>query len=339
MTATDPSIELMRLINAYQVSQALHVAATLGVADQLRDGRKSYDDLARACGAHPTSLYRLLRALAAVGVFSETDNKEFSLTPLGVRLTTDALDSRRNYARWIGTTGQWRSWGNLLHCIKSGESASKFTLGMDAWTYRMQNPEEEAVFNSAMTNNSRSEAQAVLEAYDFSKFGCVVDVGGGQGLLLKEILLSCPASRGILFDQSQVVASADEVLASAGLAQRCQIVAGSFFEHVPKDGDLYVMKAIIHDWDDSASIEILRTCRRAMLPTARLALIERVVGPPNESPEGKFSDLNMMVQYGALERTRQEFQDLLKRSGFEMAEVVPTRSPMSIVVGRPVSTI
>ena len=203
----------------------------------------------------------------------------------------------------------------------------------------MQNPEEEAVFNSAMTNNSRSEAQAVLEAYDFSKFGCVVDVGGGQGLLLKEILLSCPASRGILFDQSQVVASADEVLASAGLAQRCQIVAGSFFEHVPKDGDLYVMKAIIHDWDDSASIEILRTCRRAMLPTARLALIERVVGPPNESPEGKLSDLNMMVQYGALERTRQEFQDLLKRSGFEMAEVVPTRSPMSIVVGRPVSTI
>ena len=128
MTATDPSIELMRLINAYQVSQALHVAATLGVADQLRDGRKSYDDLARTCGAHPTSLYRLLRALAAVGVFSETDNKEFSLTPLGVRLTTDALDSRRNYARWIGTTGQWRSWGNLLHCIKSGESASKFTL-------------------------------------------------------------------------------------------------------------------------------------------------------------------------------------------------------------------
>ncbi len=229
MTAPDPSIELMRLINAYQVSQALHVAATLGVADQLREGRKSFDDLAQACGAHPTSLYRLLRALAAVGVFHETGNKEFSLTPLGVCLTTDAPGSRRNYARWIGTTGQWRSWANLLHCIKSGESASKFTLGMDAWTYRMQNPEEQAVFNSAMTGNSRSEAQAVLEAYDFSQFGCVVDVGGGQGLLLKEILLACPVTRGVLFDQSQVVASADQVLASAGLAQRCQIVAGSFF--------------------------------------------------------------------------------------------------------------
>ena len=268
MAAPDPSIELMRLINGYQVSQALHVAATLGVADQLKDGPKSYEALAQACGAHPTSLYRLLRALAAVGLFHETGNKEFSLTPLGVCLTSDALGSRRNYARWIGAPGQWRSWGNLLHSIKSGESASRFTHGMDAWTYRMQNPEEQAVFNSAMTDISRSDAQSALEAYDFNRFGCVVDVGGGQGLLLKEILLACPATRGILFDQPQVIASVDQVLASAGLAQRCKIVAGSFFESVPEDGDVYVMKAILHDWDDRASIDILRTCRRAMSPTA-----------------------------------------------------------------------
>jgi len=338
MAASDPSNELMRLINGYQVSQALHAAATLGVADQLKDGPKSYDAVAQACGAHPTSLYRLLRALAAVGVFHETGNKEFSLTPLGVCLTNDALGSRRNYARWIGTPGQWRSWGNLLHCIKSGESASRFTHGMDAWTYRMQNPEEQAVFDSAMTGNSRSEAQAVIEAYDFSRFGCVVDVGGGQGLLLKEILLAVPATRGILFDQPQVVASADQVLASAGLAQRCQVVAGSFFESIPEDGDLYVMKAILHDWDDRASIDILRSCRRAMSSTATLIVIERVVGPPNEIPEGKFSDLNMMVQYAALERTRQEFHNLLKNGGFEITEVVPTRSPLSIIVGQPMST-
>ena len=338
MTTPDPSIELMRLINGYQVSQALHVAATLGVADQLKDGPKSYDAVAQACGAHPTSLYRLMRALAAVGVFHETGNNEFSLTPLGVCLTSDALGSRRNYARWIGTPGQWRPWGNLLHSIKSGESAVRFTHGMDAWTYRTQNPEEQAVFDSAMTGNSRSEAQAALEAYDFSRFGCVVDVGGGQGLLLKEILLACPATRGILFDQPQVIASADQVLASAGLAQRCQIVAGSFFESVPEDGDVYVMKVILHDWDDRASIDILRTCRRAMSPTATLIVIERVVGPPNEIPEGKFSDLNMLVQYAALERTRQEFHNLLKSGGFEMTEVVPTRSPLSIIVGQPMST-
>ena len=313
MTVPDPSIELMRLINGYQVSQALHVAATLGVADQLKDGPKSFDALAQACGAHPASLYRLLRALATVGVFRETGNKEFSLTPLGGLLAGDALGSRRNYARWIGTPGH-------------------------AWTYRMQNPEERAIFDGAMTGNSRSEAQAALEAYDFSQFGCVVDVGGGQGLLLKEILLACPDTRGVLFDQRQVVASADQVLRSAGLAQRCQIVAGSFLETVPEDGDVYVMKAILHDWDDRASIDILRTCRRAMSPTATLVVIERVVGPPNEIPEGKFSDLNMMIQYGALERTRQEFDDLFRSAGFAMTEIVPTKSPLSIIVGQPMST-
>jgi hypothetical protein len=328
----------MRLINGYQVSQALHVAATLGVADQLKDGPKAYDAVAQTCGAHPASLYRLLRALAAVGVFRETSNKEFSLTPTGVCLTSDALGSRRNNARFIGTPGQWRAWGNLLHSIKSGDSAFRFTHGMDAWAYRMQNPEERAVFDSAMTGHSRSDAQAVLEAYDFSRFGCVVDVGGGQGLLLKEILLVCPDTRGVLFDQTQVIASADQVLASAGLAQRCQIVAGSFFEAVPEDGDVYVMKSILHDWDDRESIDILRTCRRSMSPTATLVLIERVVGPPNENPEGKFSDLNMMIQYGALERTRQEFQNLLKSAGFAMTELVPTRSPLSIIVGQPMST-
>jgi O-methyltransferase domain/Dimerisation domain len=337
MTVLDPSSALMGLINGYRVSQALHVAASLGVADHLKDGPKSSDAMAQACGAHPRSLYRLLRALAAIGVFHETGNSEFSLTPLGVCLTGDAHGSARNYARWIGTSGQWRSWGNLLHSIKSGESASRFTHGMDAWTYRARNPEEQAVFNSAMTGNSRSEARAVLEAFDFSRFGCVVDVGGGQGLLLKEILLACPATRGILFDQPQVIASAHQVLGSAGLAQRSQIFAGSFFETVPEGGDVYVMKAILHDWDDRASVDILRTCRRAMSPAAALVAIERVVGPPNENPEGKFSDLNMMVQYGALERTRQEFQDLLKSGGFAMTEVLPTRSPLSIIVGQPIS--
>jgi hypothetical protein len=286
MTATDPSIELMRLINGYQVSQALHVAATLGIADQLKDGPKSYDAVAKACEAHPPSLYRLLRALAAVGVFHESENKQFSLTPLGFSLTSDAPSSTRNYARWIGQRGQWGSWGNLLHSINSGEGALGFTYGTDAWTYRMQHPDEQAVFDSAMTGNSRTEAQAVLEAYDFSRFGCVVDVGGGRGLLLKTILLASPGPRGILFDQPQVIASADEALISTELRRRCQLIAGSFFETVPAGGDVYIMKVILHDWDDRTSINILQTCRRAMSPTATLVVVERVIGPPNEMPEG-----------------------------------------------------
>jgi hypothetical protein len=324
------------MINWYQVSQALHVAATLGIADQLKDGPKPYDAVARTCGAHPASLYRLLRALAAVGVFHETGSKEFSLTPLSACLTSDAPGSRRNYARWIGTPGQWNSWGNLLHCIKTGESASEYTHGEDAWTYRRQHPEEQAIFNDAMTGNSRTESQAVLKAYDFSRFKCVVDIGGGQGLLLKEILLTCPFARGVLFEQLDVIASAQQV--PTKLAQRCQLVAGSFFEAIPQGGDAYLMKAILHDWDDGKSIEILRTCRRAMSSKAALIIIERVVGSPNENPDSKFSDLNMMVQYAALERTRQEFHDLLKAGGFELAEVVPTRSPMSIIIGKPMST-
>jgi hypothetical protein len=336
MTATDSSIELMRLINGYQVSQALHVAATLGVADQMKDGPKAYDALAQACGAHPTSLYRLLRALAAVDIFHESGDKEFSLAPLGACLTSDALGSTRNYARWVGTAGQWGSWGNLLHSIKSGESALRFTYGADAWTYRVQHPEQQAVFDSAMSGNSRSEAQAVLESYDFSRFDRVVDVGGGQGLLLKAILLACPGTCGILFDQPQVIASADQELVSTELSQRCELVAGSFFEAVPENGDVYVMKVILHDWDDITSIDILRTCRRAMTPAATLAVIERVIGLPNEMPEGKFSDLNMMVQYGAMERTRQEFHALLTSGGFEITEVIPTRSPLSIIVARPI---
>jgi hypothetical protein len=266
MPPPNPSTELMRLINSYQVSQALHVAAMLGVADQMKDGRKSSADLARFCGAHPRSLYRLLRALAAAGIFQENGEKEFSLTSLGLCLTTDSPGSRAGYARWIGTPGLWRSWGNLLHSIKSGENATQFTLGMDSWTYRDQHPEEQAIFNSAMTGNSRSEARAVIEAYDFTQFDCIVDIGGGHGLLLMEILRACPAARGTLFDQPGVVASVDQDPTSAGLAGRYQTVAGSFFESVPDDGDAYIMKLILHDWADSEAIRILQTCRNAMPP-------------------------------------------------------------------------
>lgn len=334
-SASAPSAELMRLINGYQVSQALHVAATLGVADHLKDGPKPCDALARACGAHPPSLYRLLRALAAVGVFRETGGKTFSLTPLGVCLAGDEPGSRRDYARWMGTPGQWRPWGDLLHSIRSGEDAARFTFGTDIWTYRARHSEEGTAFDAAMTALSRAEAQAVIEAYDFGRFGYIVDVGGGQGHLLKDILIAYPGARGVLFDRPQVVAVADQVLAPAGLAQRCRVVGGDFFQSVPANGDAYLMKSILHDWDDRAATDILRTCRHTMPAGATLFAIERVVGPANEDPGGKFYDLTMLVQYGGLERTREEFRALLAGSGFDLTEVVPTRSPLSILVARP----
>jgi len=339
MSAPDPQAELMRLINGYQASQALHVAAVLGVADHLKDGPKAYDVVARMCGAHPRSLYRLMRALAAVGVFYEAANKEFSLTATGRCLTGDSISSRRNWARFVGRPGPWHAWGNLIHSIRSGEAAYPVTHGTDSWSYRHQNPEEQASFDIAMTGNSFSQARAVIEAHDFSKFSRIIDIGGGQGLLLREILLACPSGSGVLLDQPQVVASAGDVLAAAGLDQRVEVIAGSFFEAIPLGGDAYVMKSILHDWDDHKATEILRMCRRSMAPTAVLIVIERVIGPPNAVPEGKFSDLNMLVTHGALERTQEEFDELFQSAGFELIKVVPTRSPLSVILGKPGSTL
>lgn len=269
-SAADPPVELMRLINAFQVSQALHVAAELGVADHLKDGPQPSDALAQACGAHPGSLYRLLRALAAVGVFQEAEDRRFSLTPLGACLTGDAPGSRRDYARWIGTPGLWRSWGNLLHSIRTGEGAALFTFRVDAWTYRAEHSDERAVFDAAMTGLSLTEAGAILKACDFGRFGCIVDIGGGEGHLLKAILLACRRARGVLFDQPQVTGSAEQVFAAAGLLDRCQAVSGDFFQVIPGGGDAYVMKSVLHAWDDGAAAMILANCRNAMPPAAML---------------------------------------------------------------------
>jgi hypothetical protein len=333
MNIADPPAELLRLINGFQVSQALHVAALLGVADYLKDGPKSSDAVARACDAHPRSLYRLLRALAAVGVFHEHDDKEFSLTPVGFCLTSDAVAPRRNWAQYIGGPGNWQAWGNLLHSVKTGEGAYPVTHGMDAWSYRRQHPEEQAVFDSAMTGNSLAHAHAVIEAYDFKAFSRIVDIGGGQGVLLREILLACPANGGVLFDQPQVVGSTT-LMTTPGLENRVETMAGSFFDAIPTGYDAYVMKAILHDWNDDKAIEILRSCARAMSPAATLVVIERVIGAPNQIPEEKFSDLNMLVSHGALERTRDEFDDLFAKGGFRVDRVIPTRCPLSVIVGR-----
>lgn len=333
MNASDPSAELLRLINGFQISQALHVAALLGIADHLKDGPKSADVLALACDAHPASLYRVLRALAAIGVFHETDGLEFSLTPVGVGLTSDAVETRRNWAQYVGRPGNWHAWGNLLHSVKTGEAAYPVAHGMDSWSYRRQHPDEQAVFDGAMTGNSLAHARAVLEACDFGTFSRIVDIGGGQGLLLREILLACPASRGVLFDQPQVVESTT-LMTTPGLENRVETAAGSFFDAIPPGADAYVMKAILHDWNDDKAVEILRSCSRAMSPTATLVVIERVIGPPNQIPEAKFSDLNMLVSHGALERTREEFDDLFAKAGFRLERIIPTRSPFSVIVGR-----
>ncbi len=331
-----PSAQLARLVNGYQVSQAIHAAATLGIADLLADGPRTSDDLAMTTGAHAPSLYRLLRALASAGVFREEEGRQFSLTPVGECLRSGAAEPVGPWAAFIGRESYWRSWGELLHSVRTGENAFRHLHGTDVWSYRAERPDESAIFDAAMSANSRRGADAVLAAYDFSGFGCVIDVGGGQGALLASVLAANPSVQGVLFDQPHVVARAEATLAAAGVADRCRVEGGSFFEAVPSGGDAIMMRQIIHDWYDPEAAAILRVCRQAIKPDGRLLIIESVIGAPNEAPEAKFMDLNMLVAPGGQERTREEFETLFAVAGFRLSEVIRTASPASIVVGLPV---
>jgi hypothetical protein len=315
---TNAFSDLARLINGYQISQAIHVAARLGIADHLRLGPLGSNELARLSGAHPRTLYRLLRALASAGVFHETENETFSLTPMGECLRSDSPTPLDGWAAYVGRPYAWQAWSHLEHSVRTGENAFRHLNGQSVWEYRSTRSDENAIFNRAMTANSRGAIEAIIAAYDFSRFRHVADIGGGQGQLLAGILAANKGLRGTLFDQPHVVGRAAEFLSQDGVADRCEIVGGSFFETIPEGADAYVMRAIIHDWDDKEAISILRTCRRAMSPDARLLLVERVVEPPNEGPISKFSDLNMLVMLGALERSYEEYSELCQTAGFEM---------------------
>jgi ubiquinone/menaquinone biosynthesis C-methylase UbiE len=323
----------MRLLNGYRVTQAIHVAATLGIADLLKDGPRFADDLAAATGSHPGALYRVLRALAAVGVFREEADRRFSLAPMGRCLCSDAERPVGPYAAFVGRPHHWQAWGDLLHSTLTGENAFRHVHGVGVWDYLANNPEEGAIFDRAMTGNSRGIAERIMSAYDFSPFGRVVDVAGGQGALLAAILAAHQTMSGILFDRPEVVARARPVLEAARVTERCEVVGGSFFEAVPEGGDAYLLKYILHDWDDAASFSILRACRRACGPNAKLLVMERVVAPPNEGTETKISDLNMLVSPGGKERTGKEFVALLASAGFRMERIVEVDARLSVIEG------
>lgn len=325
---------LLRMTNGYQVSQAIHVAATLGIADLLEDGPKSADDLAKATEAHAPTLYRLLRALAGVGVFAETDGR-FGSTPLAECLRTDAPGSLRAWAMQIGQPYFWTSWGHLLHSVRTGEPAFPDLHGTTAWEYRAARPKEDAIFNAAMTALSAGVVEAVVKSYDFSEIGVLVDVGGGEGALLAAILAADPALHGVLFDQPHVVATAGALLERAGVADRCEAVGGSFFDAAPGGADAYLLKSIIHDWDDPAAIEILRACRAAMADTGRLLVVEPIIRPGNEPDPAKFWDLNMLVMLGGRERTADDFEQLYAESGFELTNIIRTGSLFDVIEGVP----
>lgn len=337
MSADDrsPRDSLRRMTNGFQVSQAIHVAATLGIADLLRDGPRSVDDLAAATGTTAEALRRLLRALASTGIFAEVSGR-FEQTGLSDYLRSDVTGSLRAWAMRVGRPDHWRTWGELERSLRSGTSAFRELYGVTAWDWRAAHPEENAIFNAAMTGLSAGMAESIVTAYDFSKVHSIVDVGGGEGVLLAAILAANPGMRGIVFDLPHVLTGASDVLQRAGVSDRCELVAGSFFESVPPGADAYILKSIIHDWDDAASLAILRCCRAAIPSTGRLLLVEHVLKPVNEPDPARFSDLNMLVMLGGQERDPDEFARLSEEAGFRLTTIIPTASTHSVLEARPI---
>ncbi len=332
------STTLRTLVDGFQVSQALHVAATLGLADLLAAGPRSSDDLAAATQTHAAALYRLVRALASVGVVHEDADKVFSLTPLGDCLRADAPEPVAGWAAFIGRPYFWNAWAQLLHSVQTGETAFRHMYAMTTFEYRALHPEESTIFDRAMTDTTRRTTLPLLDAYDFGGFGSVVDVGGGRGALLAALLQRHPHLQGTLFDQPHVVAGAEPVLRAAGVADRCRVVGGDFFVGVPAGADAYLLRAVIHDWPDPEAITILRACREAMPAHGKVLLIEWDLGEPNERQLAKFSDLNMLVAAGGQERTRAAYEALFAAADLQLVTAVPTGAGSSVFEGIPLTS-
>lgn len=325
---------MLQIISGFWISRAVYVIAKLGIPDLLKSGPKTAEELANATKMHAPSLYRVLRALASVGVVS-SQGEQFALTPLSETLVTDAPGSLRWFT--VSELGQehYPAWGNLMHSVKTGDIAFDHFFGVDIWTYFQQNPEDAAVFNDSMTGVTAAANEEIMTKYDFSGFKKVIDIGGGHGGLITSIVRKNSHVRGVLFDAPQVIEGARPKIEAAGLADRCETVSGDFFKSVPAGGDAYVMKWIIHDWDDQKAITILRNCRNEMQPNGKLILVDCVVPETNEPHFSKFIDLNMLVMTGGKERTAKEFEKLLSDAGFKMLRVIPTDVPTSIVEAAP----
>ena len=313
-----PQVAMFQIISGFWISRGVFVIAKLGIPDILKNGPKTAAELASATDTHAESLFRVLRALVSVGVLTSDNENRFSNTPVSETLVTDAPGSLRWFT--ISELGQehYPAWGNLMHSVKTGEIAFDNFFGKDIWAYFRNNPEDATVFNNSMSGITAALNESLRSVYDFSKFNTVVDVGGGHGGLIKEILKSNPNAKGILFDAAEVINGSRERLAEAGLSDRCEAVAGDFFKAVPEGGDAYVMKWIIHDWDDERAIKILKNCRAQMGLNSRLIIVDCVVPETNEPHFSKFIDLNMLVMTGGKERTAKEFATLLEASGFKL---------------------
>jgi SAM-dependent methyltransferase len=326
-------LAMLNMITGFWVSRSLYTATSLGIADLLKDGPKTIAELASATGTHAGSLYRVMRALASVGVFQETAPGQFSTTALSATLESDVPGSLRAFA--MAELGQehYKAWEGLMHSVQTGEIAFDHVFGMPVWEYYSRRPEDAAVFNRAMSGVSGMVSAAVVSGYSFSDYRRIIDVGGGQGVFLGSMLQASPEATGVLFDDASVVQGARGFLDSSGLSGRVELAGGDFFKEVPAGGDLYTLKWILHDWNDEQSIRILQNVARAMNPNGRLLIIESILGPANAPDLAKLIDVNMLVMTGGRERTEAEFSELLAKAGFRMTRAIQTNSPAWCIEG------
>ncbi len=328
----EPQWALYKLVTGHYVSRAIYVVAKLGIADLLKDGPRHIADLAEATHSHAPSLHRLMLLLVSADVFAEEEAGMFQLAPMGECLRSDAPLSWRAQTLLHAGPLQQRAWSRLLEIVQTGQGPSSKSL----FPFLAKYPEEAAIFNRAMEGKTAAVTSAFVAAYDCSKFSTVVEVGGGYGVLLRTILTANPSLRGILFDLPHVVGGALANVRAAGLTSRCEVVGGDFFEALPSGGDAYILKSVIHDWDDAQSVAILNNVSQAMAPDGKLLLIEMVPVEARQSPWSQIvagSDLNMLVNTGGHERSEAEFQRLFETAGFELTRIIPTGTPWSIVEG------
>ncbi|MGX9791068.1 methyltransferase [Mycobacterium sp. MMS18-G62] len=329
-------INVLELITGGWTAQAIYVAVKLGIPDQLADGPQSADEIARRVGADPGAVYRVMRALASKGVLSHRSDNTFKLTATGTALRTGTPGSMRDMALFLGHPLRWEDWGHLLYSVQTGKPSVDKLRGMPFFEYVETDADLAAAFNNAMTAGSEFSIFGVLAAYDFSGFKTIIDVGGGHGRLLSMILAKTPGASGVLFDLRSVVDGAGPVLEQAGVADRCKVVDGSFFDSVPDGGDAYLMKNILHDWPDDDAVRVLRNVRSAIEPGGKLLLLESVLPERASSDFGMVLDLEMLIAVGGKERTRSEWTNLLGQAGFRLERVVRTPTPVSIVEATPV---
>jgi hypothetical protein len=325
---------LRQIAYGLRASQALYVAAKLNVADHLARGPLDAEELSNATVVDAAALGRVMRALCSLGVFAESPTGKFSLNSTAELLRSGVPGSYRAAVLFSVGEVRWRCWSDLLETVRAGGGGAERTLGMSLFDFYAAHPEESKIHDRSMRATSAAQAAAIIDAFDFSQAGVVIDVGGGTGELLAAVVMSNSLLRGILFDLPHVVAHSPSVFTDNGVMDRTQIIGGSFFEGVPAGGSTYLLKTIVHSWDDARATAILANCRRAMTAGDKLLIIERElpeIGDPGQTAEAHLLDLEMLVMTpGGRERTRSEFARLLSDAHFNLARVVPTTSPLSI---------